>query len=42
VEIALARERWAHYLRHGDPYYSPHLTRHSEDFSLNVETSGAI
>ena len=41
-EIALARERWAHYLRHGDPYYSPHLTRHSEDFSLNVETSGAI
>ena len=41
-EIALARERWAHYLTHGDPYYSPHLTQRGEDFSLNVEVNGAV
>ena len=41
-DIALARERWPQYLAQGDPYYSPHLTRRGEDFSLNVETSGAI
>ena len=41
-EIALARERWAHYLTHGDPYYSPHLTQRGEDFSLNIEVNGAV
>ena len=41
-DIALARERWARYLTQGDPYYSPHLTRRGEDFSLNVETNGAV
>ena len=41
-DIALARERWPQYLTHGDPYYSPHLTPRGEDFSLNVEASGAL
>ena len=41
-DIALARERWPQYLTQGDPYYSPHLTQRGEDFSLNVETNGAL
>ena len=41
-DIALARERWPQYLTQGDPYYSPHLTQRSEDFSLNVEARGAL
>ena len=41
-DIALARERWPQHLTQGDPYYSPHLTQRGEDFSLNVETNGAL
>jgi GT2 family glycosyltransferase len=37
-EIDLMKERWGSLLKN-DPFYSPHLTRIVEDFSINVEPS---
>lgn len=34
-ERRFVEERWASFLRQGDPYYSPHLSLISEDFALD-------
>jgi hypothetical protein len=41
---AQAEKVWGSLIRQGDPYYSPHLTRSREDWSLDipVQAEGSI
>jgi GT2 family glycosyltransferase len=36
AEMQLFRARWSEYVKKGDPFYSPNLTLHREDFSIKT------